>query len=286
MDTFIAKFVLCGECKNPETDLIITKDGHIIRDCKACGQRTHVDLRHKLSGYILKNPPKKEKKEKKTSSKKSKKGGENGDEKDSNGHGSGGNSEEEKGNGDLEIEAGSDDELTRRIQQEARDLPNAGDAAEKDADWAIDMSKEAIADRAKGLAEAVKGSLILNDDDEEEEAAGGENPYEKLGAWVDEQKKANNGEVDDIEIYKKAVELGIEKKHKTLQVLAQTIFDENIVKQIPKRAALLNKVWFNVQGLVSDVYEAYSLFIAYCRFRPSPKSLPRRGRTIRWQGPP
>jgi translation initiation factor 5 len=45
-----------------------------------------------------------------------------------------------------------------------------------------------------------------------------------------------------VDIYVKAKELGIEAKHKTLTVLAQTIFDEDIVKQIPVRAPMLKKV--------------------------------------------
>jgi translation initiation factor 5 len=34
LDGFIQKFVLCQECGNPETDLIITKDGEIWKGCK------------------------------------------------------------------------------------------------------------------------------------------------------------------------------------------------------------------------------------------------------------
>src|SRR6266481_2966368 len=62
LDAFIDKFVLCGACKNPETDIIVTKNEMIVRDCKACGERTGVDMRHRLSTYILKNPPKKKNK--------------------------------------------------------------------------------------------------------------------------------------------------------------------------------------------------------------------------------
>lgn len=250
LDTFIVKFVLCEECKNPETDLKITKDGNIIRDCKACGQRTNVDIRHKLSGYILKNPPGKEsgdsskkggKKDKSKS--KSKKSEEKGEKEAENG--SGGNSDEDKNGGtpNAEIDGdASDDELTRRIQQEAKELPKASRDGAKDDGWAIDMSADAIEARAQALQESLSRVVVTGGDDEEEdEGEGGDNPYEKLGAWIEEEKKSK-GTVDDIEIYKKCVELGIEKKHKTLQVLAQTLFDDKIVKQIPSRASLLKKV--------------------------------------------
>lgn len=68
LDVFIVKFVLCASCKNPETELVITGRGNsekIHRDCKACGAHTDIDMRHKLTTFILKNPPKKEKKGKK-----------------------------------------------------------------------------------------------------------------------------------------------------------------------------------------------------------------------------
>lgn len=57
LDGFITKFVLCNDCKNPETDIRITKDSTILKDCKACGKKTPADMRHKLTTYILKNPP-------------------------------------------------------------------------------------------------------------------------------------------------------------------------------------------------------------------------------------
>ncbi|KAI0224874.1 eukaryotic translation initiation factor 5 [Massospora cicadina] len=53
LDSFIEKFVLCKECRNPETDLFIQKDQTIIRDCKACGKRSEVDMRHKLTAKVL-----------------------------------------------------------------------------------------------------------------------------------------------------------------------------------------------------------------------------------------
>lgn len=235
LDTFIAKFVLCKKCKNPETDLIVQKDGTILRDCKACGQRTDVDGRHKLSSFITKNPPKREKKTK-TSKKNGRKSGdvENGNSPKDSGP--------EDSNGD--VDGGSDDELTRRIQAEAKELSANGGAVEiKDDDWAVDMSEEAIKARAKNLPDDLKRSLVI-DGDEDEDATDGDNPYDQLGSWIVSQKAANNGEVDDVEIYKKAQELGIERNHRTLQVLAQTLFDEMIIKknQVKVHAGLLKKV--------------------------------------------
>jgi translation initiation factor 5 len=62
LDGFISKFVLCPSCENPETDLSVSKDGTIWRNCKACGHRATVDMAHKLCTYIQKNPPPKPKK--------------------------------------------------------------------------------------------------------------------------------------------------------------------------------------------------------------------------------
>ena len=107
LDGFIDKFVLCGACKNPETDLIITKSEDIVKDCKACGQRTNVDMRHRLTTFILKNPPKREKL----------KVGRKGSDGPTNGTGA----DSPTGNGaGAQDEGGeSDDELTRRIKSEA-----------------------------------------------------------------------------------------------------------------------------------------------------------------------
>ncbi|CAG8511404.1 13029_t:CDS:2 [Funneliformis mosseae] len=76
-------------------DIIIGKNANtqkVIRDCKACGRRTEVDMRHKLVTYILKHPP--------TSPKDS--------------------------------AEGSDDELTKRIVAEASELPIADKNANDD----------------------------------------------------------------------------------------------------------------------------------------------------------
>lgn len=52
--------MLCPECDNPETELMIsTRKGTIHQGCKACGYYGSLESNHKLNAYILKNPPSK-----------------------------------------------------------------------------------------------------------------------------------------------------------------------------------------------------------------------------------
>ena len=233
LDTFIDKFVLCGSCKNPETDLIITKNEEIIRDCKACGQRTIVDMRHKLTTFIIKNPPKPPKKAKKA------KGGENTGTPEANGGSNGGTPVNEDG----EIGAESDDELTKRIKSEAAVLTTK--TAMKDDDWSADTSEEAVKARVKSLAGTMQSSLVVGGDDDSDEDAN--SPYTQIGQWAEEHRK----DVTAVDVYKKAQELGIEKKHKTVQVLVQALFTEAMVAEIPKFAPMFAKV----RPYVLDLYD-------------------------------
>lgn len=248
LDSFIEKFVLCQSCKNPETDLKITKaDGMILRDCKACGKRSNVDMRHKLTTFITKNPP----------PKKSKKGqGVDASEAENNGI----NGSENNGNGD---DAGSDDELTKRIQEEAKEIPTAeqrSNGKEDDEDWSVDTSEAAVAARIQALEGGLKGSLTLNDD-ENEDGEDEDSPYSLFGKWCKESKVGGESSVNDgqgptpAEVYKKAQEFGIEKKHKTLLVLVQNLFTENAAKEVEKFAPVLSKV----SRLTSQRRKAYHL---------------------------
>lgn len=236
LDGFITKFVLCKKCKNPETDVII-KDETITLDCKACGQRCTADPRLKLSTFIVRNQPKpgkKEKKDKKARREAKKERQNNGEDvspADSNGSENG-----EEDNGDEALEAGSDDELVRQ----AKNLQLEEDI--KDDDWAVDVSEEAVKARAKDLPDDLKRAVVIEDAEADE--ADGPSSYEQLGGWIIETAEGLGSvtKVSDVDIYKKAKDFGIESKHKTLAVLAQSIFDEKITKQIEARAPLLKKM--------------------------------------------
>eukprot|EP00834_Sanchytrium_tribonematis_P002620 NODE_85_length_22232_cov_1.318619.p4 type:complete len:366 gc:universal NODE_85_length_22232_cov_1.318619:14201-13104(-) len=63
---FIKKFVLCPKCDNPETDLVVEgskKKSTIYQVCVACGHKESVDMTHRLTTYIIRNPPDTENKE-------------------------------------------------------------------------------------------------------------------------------------------------------------------------------------------------------------------------------
>lgn len=253
LDIFIKKFVLCHKCKNPETRTEI-KDERIYLDCKACGVRSDVDLRHKLSGFIIKAQAtsKKTKKDKaaRREARKAKqngqangKGSEDDDKSDHSGDHENGDSGSANGdiNGDI---ASDDDAFTRKIKAEAQDIKQAVIEV-KDDEWAVDMSEEAVRARQQNLPGEFKQKLVLNGDDEDEDGEGGGNTvYDQLGDWIQEQSQEKGGvdKIDGVDIYVKAKDLGIEGKHRTVQVLVLTLFDDNVLAQIPKRASLLAKV--------------------------------------------
>lgn len=235
LDGFITKFVLCKKCKNPETEVNI-KDGNITLDCKACGKISEVDPRLKLSAFIVKNEPKKGKKDKSTkkAERRARKEAEARGEEVSQNGGSPGDSAEDDDNGELEIEAGSDDELTKQIQEGAEDIEEA-----KEVEWHIDTSEAAIKARAQDLPEDLKRALVIEG---EEDAEASE--YDVFGKWIIDTAKEKGGvdKLDSVEIYLKAKDLGIETKHRTLTVIPQTLFSDKIVKQIEARAPMLQKL--------------------------------------------
>ncbi|PPQ69185.1 hypothetical protein CVT25_006963 [Psilocybe cyanescens] len=231
LDVFIDKFVLCKSCKNPETELVILKVGRtedIIRDCKACGERTGVDMRHKLTTFIVKNPPVKIKK---------------GKGKNTSGDAAGGvggaGTPDPTGEGEQPNDGNeSDDYLTKKIKAEAADL-NTDTALGKE-EWSADTSPEAVKQRVKAL-EGSMASVALAGGDEEGSDDDANSPYAVLGRWIEENND-DDAKARSIAIFKKAEELGIEKKHKSVTIVVQTLFTANIITEIGKYGALLTKM--------------------------------------------
>ncbi|KAF8005551.1 hypothetical protein HF325_001008 [Metschnikowia pulcherrima] len=218
LDGFITKFVLCGACKNPETQIQIKGKGNLQKDCKACGRITDVDPRHKLSSYILKNPPPSTGKKAATATANVVGGGKTISEIAQDAEG-----------GEVKKEGGDDDDvLTKKINAEAAAL-SSQTVEVADDDWAVDMSKEAIEARARELE-----GLSLNDS---------QTKVSEFGEWVLQQAPDSKDKLpSDIEIYKKIVELELLETPETLLVLAQVLFDETIVEQLEIHQGLLAKL--------------------------------------------
>lgn len=233
LDGFITKFVLCGSCKNPETEIVITKDNDLFRDCKACGTRSPMDLRHKLSSFIIKNPP-----ESMEGSRKKKKAAT----ASANVRGGGlsisdiaqGKSQSNDDVATPGAEADDDDdELARQINAAASNL---AEIEVKDDEWAVDMSEEAIRARAREIK-------ISNGELDPELSQ-----LDEYGEWIikeagDDRKSFPS----DIELYKKAVEMDVLKEPKIGCVLAQCLFDEDILNEIVEHAAFFIKVFVDAE---------------------------------------
>lgn len=199
LDGFIRKFVLCENCDNPETDIRANnKRGILTASCKACGHSFQLDMRHKLTTFMLKNPPEQNlnatgrsltgKKDKKSKRKQESNGN------DSIGNNAGGGSGNDDANGE-------DDD---------------------DANWTVDVSQEAVNQRMKELSMGIKG-LAMDDDIEKSES-------ERLNIFFEYVKnklnKDGNLDVqDEKEIVTEAERL--EVTNKAPLVLCELIFDKN-----------------------------------------------------------
>ena len=191
-------------------------------DCKACGARNNADMRHKLSAYIVKNPPavasKNVRKQRKAATAQANNTGEDAT---------------EALDGDEAADAGNgsdDDIISQRIQKQAAGLNMESKLALED--WSEDTSEAAVAQRMKELSVKGSGAFTGGDDDDDEV----DNKYNTFGDWLESAKDHT-----DEAIIKKAEELGVFGKYKACLVLVQCIFDENVIAQIPKRGKLLRK---------------------------------------------
>jgi len=205
LDGFIKKFVLCENCDNPETDIKVNvKKQILVSSCKACGHYFQLDMRHKLTTFILKNPP------------------------DQNLNAAGKSLTERK------------DKKSKREKQDNKDNdePNNGNNGsngeedDDDANWSTDVSQEAVNQRMKELSLGVKG-LAMDEDTEKTE-------NERLNIFFEYVKNKLKNGVDvtkEKEIITEAERLEIVNKSPI--VLCELIFDAKILAQIKTYKRLL-----------------------------------------------
>merc|ERR1711971_783354 len=205
LDGFIKKFVLCEKCDNPETVLKVKKN-MIGASCKACGYIYTMDMRHKLTTFIVKNPP----------------------EKDIDSQGS---SQTEKKDRKKEKEEKKKGDAKNGGSDENNDDDDWG---EDDGVWISDTSAEAIAKRAQEqLTSGISGLVIDSDMEKTEE--------ERVNIFFKfvQVKRGMINSVVAKEILAEAERLEI--KNKAPVVLCELLFNDKMFKekQIAKYAKLL-----------------------------------------------
>ena len=203
LDGFIKKFVLCEKCENPETVLKV-KRNMIGASCKACGHIFTLDMRHKLTTFIVKNPPEKDI---------SSQGSSQAEKKDRK------KEKEEKNKGNKK--GGSDEDN------------DWGDVAD-DGVWITDTSSEAIAARAKEQLTSGISSFIIDSDMEKTE----EERINIFFKYAQVKKGMINSAVAK-EILAEAERLEI--KNKAPMVLCELLFNDKMFKekQLDKYTELL-----------------------------------------------
>ena len=131
----------------------------INKKCKACGAVTPVDMQHKLTPYIIKNPPESSKTSAKSKKDKKAKKGSQASLATPETASAESNEDLKEEEGD---EEGDDDEITKKIQSEAALLP---EARAEDDDWDVDTSEAAVAARMKELQVDGAVAKLLKEDE-------------------------------------------------------------------------------------------------------------------------
>lgn len=157
LDGFIKKFVLCLQCGNPETKLRVTSKKLIESKCIACGHRCHLPMVHKLTTYIINNPPNGEAKGgkgKKGKSKEERRAAKNA--KAGGGKVRGGSASDAADTIDETAKGVSRANIDQRANGGKIDAPELAEDGGEDDDWSVDTSEEAVRARTEGLGAATQ----------------------------------------------------------------------------------------------------------------------------------
>ncbi|XP_023025461.1 eukaryotic translation initiation factor 5 [Leptinotarsa decemlineata] len=219
LDGFIRKFVLCPECDNPETDLIVSlKRNTISQGCKACGYHGVLESNHKLMTFILKNPPNfnpASQGSSLTEGKRSKRSKRNGE-----------------SNGDQE-------EQDSALDSSVSEKPDVG-SDDDQTEWAVDVSEEAVRARMLDLTDGAK-NMTISDDLEKSEKERMDILYNMV------KSKRDSGILDNTNTQKEILNEAerLEIKQKAPLILAELLFDHNILVQAKKYRLLFLRFTLN-----------------------------------------
>ncbi|KAG4922946.1 hypothetical protein JHK82_051923 [Glycine max] len=180
LENFIKKYVQCYGCGNPETEIIITKNQMIQLKCAACGFVSDVDMRDKLTTFIIKNPPEvkkgsKDKKAMRRAEKERLKEGELADEeqkkvkKEVKKKGSSSSKDGTKSTSSKKKASGSDEDRTSPTHSQIDEKEEALDEDDDDdVQWQTDTSLDAARQRIQEQLSAVTADMVMLSTDEPE----------------------------------------------------------------------------------------------------------------------
>ncbi|XP_074279520.1 putative eukaryotic translation initiation factor 5-2 [Silene latifolia] len=169
LEIFIKKYVQCYGCGNPETEVLITKSQMIQLKCAACGFVSDVDMRDKLTSFILKNPPvvKKSSKDKKAMRKAEKERLKEGEAADEEAKKLKAKSKKSSKEGGLKStatstkkKAGSDEDRSPTGSQKDDDEAGIEDE-DDDIQWQTDTSMAAAQKRIQEQLSAVTSEMVM-----------------------------------------------------------------------------------------------------------------------------
>nr|KAG5702136.1 hypothetical protein BaRGS_010402 [Batillaria attramentaria] len=187
--------------------IVSAKKGTIQQHCIACGHTGNVDMRHKLTTFILKNPPDQDTQQMTTPSK-----------------GKKGKKEGKEGNDRHSPEANAQQQMAaQRASGGVIDAPPENE--DEDDDWGEEISEEAVKQRMEELSGAAKG-LALTDDLEKTDKDRMDIVYKHI------KSKRDSGELSRSvrEVLVEAERL--EVKDKVPMVLVELLLTDKVLSEI------------------------------------------------------
>jgi len=217
LENFIKKYVQCYGCGNPETEVIITKSQMIQLKCAACGFVSDVDMRDKLTTFIVKNPPEskkgsKDKKAMRRAEKERLKEGEAADEEQKklkNGKKKGSSTKDghAKASSIKKKANSSDEERGSPTHSQVDEKEEADD--EDDVQWQTDTSLEAARQRIQEQLSAVTADMVMLAADETEKSS--KTVSKENGSPREEEPKAGYGNSSAYETLVEEVKVNLKK---------------------------------------------------------------------------
>ncbi|XP_011035146.1 PREDICTED: eukaryotic translation initiation factor 5-like [Populus euphratica] len=226
LENFIKKYVQCYGCGNPETEIIITKSQMLQLKCAACGFVSDVDMRDKLTTFILKNPPEskkgsKDKKALRRAEKERLKEGEAADEelkklkKEGKKKGSSLKDGPAKASSTKKKANSSDEERMSPTHSQVDEKEEVVVDDDDDVQWQTDTSLEAARQRIQEQLSAATADMVMLSTEETEKnarALSKENGSPKVASPAREEKpKAENGSPSTHETLVNELKLSLRK---------------------------------------------------------------------------